>query len=200
MKQRLCILFMLLALISFSQDINITVPIPTTYYLHPRPFPEDNRVAKKMDSSLFFNPKLMHPILGIGPSMLMFFGDVSGKNEQPLLNKIGYNISISEYLSRSLMFSARAMFGAVSATENNSRNLNFKSNIRFGALHLSYNFDKFLPQKRRFEPFVLTGIEYFEYLSKTDLFDKSGSKYFYWNNGSIMSLAENDPNAIKAIS
>jgi len=197
MKHCLLLFFMLFFLASFSQEDTSTAKIPAVYYPRPKPFPEENRSLIEIDSFPFFTPRLMQPILGAGPSILMFSGDVSGKSSH--ISRIGYNLSISEYFSRSFLISARATFGTVGANEENDRNVNFKSSIRAGGLQVSYNFDKFLPMKRRFEPFVLTGFEYFEYLSKTDLFDNSGNKYYYWQNGSIMNLAENDPNASSAI-
>ncbi len=141
----------------------------------------------------------MQPIIGAGAGILTYFGDVKGSKSGLSISRLAYNISISEHLSRSVLFSARALFGIVGANENNARNVNFESGIRSGGVHLAYNFDNFLPRKRRIDPFVLTGIEYFEYLSKTDLLDKSGTQYHYWSDGSIMSLDEADPNVANAI-
>ena len=196
MKRALLIIFVLFPLLSFAQD-TATAPLKR-YYLYPNPFPNVNSVVET-DSSGFFNPTLLHPIIGVGPSILTFYGDVAGKNTTPAISRLGYNLSVSEYLTRSLLFSARAMFGTLGASENNTRNVNFESRIRSGGLNLSYNFDNFLPKKRMLDPFVLTGFEYFEYLSKTDLFDGSGNKYYYWSDGSIMSLDQKDPNVGKAV-
>jgi hypothetical protein len=66
-------------------------------------------------------------------------------------------------------------------------------------INLTYNFDNFLPQKRRVDPFVVSGFEYFEFLSKSDLYDAFGNRYHYWSDGSIMSVDENAPNASDAI-
>ncbi len=141
----------------------------------------------------------MQPIIGAGPSMLTFFGDVGDKSFAPSIGRMGFNVSLSEYISRSLLFSARAMYGTLAGNETGARNINFESTIRSGGLHIAYNFDNFLPRKRRIDPFVLTGIEYFEYLTKTDLYDASGNPYYYWSDGSIMSIDENDPNAVNAV-
>lgn len=176
---------------SFSQDNN-------RFYPPPKPFSYGHETT--VDSSDFVNPRLFHPTLGIGPGILTFYGDVADKwTLAPSLSRLGYNVSLSEYVSRSVMVSARAMFGKVGANERGPRYLNFESSIRSGGIHLTYNFDKFLPMKRRISPFVVTGFEYFEFLSKTDLFDAAGNRYFYWSDGSIMNMAENDPNAANAI-
>lgn len=191
------IVFFLVSFVSFAQDT--TKPADPPYYPYPKPFPEKDR-ALAVDSSGFFNPRLMQPTLGAGPAILTFFGDVRDAKSVPSISRIGYNLSVSEYLSRSVLLSARAMFGTLGANENSARNVNFESSIRSGGLQFSYNFDNFLPMKRRIDPFVLTGLEYFEYLSKTDLFDASGNQYHYWSDGSIMNMDETDPNVANAFS
>src|SRR5207245_1365709 len=65
--------------------------------------------------------------------------------------------------------------------------------------YLTYNLDNFLPKKRRIDPFILSGFEYFEFLSKTDLYDANRNKYFYWKDGSIKNINESDANAANAI-
>jgi len=183
-------------LIGLAQDT--TKPAEEPYYPYPKPFPENDR-AVKIDSSAFVNPKLMQPTIGIGPGILTFYGDVADKwTLAPSLSRLGYHISISEYISKSLMISARAMFGTLAANERGPRYVNFESSIRMGGLNLTYNFDNFLPKKRRISPFIVTGFEYFEFLSKTDMYDASGVQYHYWSDGSLMSLDENDQNAALA--
>ncbi|MBI4947167.1 MAG: SPOR domain-containing protein [Bacteroidetes bacterium] len=165
------------------------------YYPYPLPFPNTG-YPLKIDSSSFFHPRLMQPIIGFGPSILTFYGDVSNKSSlAPSLSNLGYHLTVSEYIKPYLLFSARAMFGKLRANEQDPRYANFQSSIRSGGLNVSYNFDNFLPKKRMIDPFILTGFEYFEYLSKTDMFDASGNKYYYWNDGSIKNMAENAPNA-----
>lgn len=197
MKQGIIILFSFLSVLSFAQDT--IKPIPTPFYPYPKPFPRENPPGEP-DSSEYVRPALMQPIIGVGPGILTFYGDVRNNKSIPSISRIGYNLSISENLSRSVQFSARALFGSLGANENSQRNINFESSVRSGGLHFSYNFDNFLPQKRRVDPFILTGIEYFEFLSKTDLFDASGKKYFYWSDGSIMDRSETDANVINAVS
>lgn len=178
---------------AFAQDT--TKVAPETYYPYPKPFPPNDRPAH-IDSSGFVNPKLMQPAIGIGPGILTFYGDVADKwTLAPSLSRLGYHVSVSEYISKQLMISARAMFGTLGANERGPRYVNFESSIRLGAVNLTYNFDNFLPKKRRISPFIVTGFEYFEFLSKTDLYDASGNQYHYWSDGSLMSMDENEPNA-----
>ena len=181
---------------AFGQDIN--KPVPNSYYPYPHPFP--GNYPPVFDSSGFFNPKLLQPSIGVGPGILTFYGDLRDKSTfSPSLSRLGYNLSVSEYITRYLIISARGMAGTLGANENGPRFANFESRIHSGGIHLSYNFDNFLPQKRRIDPFVVSGIEYFEYLSKTDLYDGTGNQYHRWSDGSLMNLDENDANAANAI-
>ena len=178
----------------FAQD---TANPAKPYYLFPLPFPNPD-YPTKIDSSNLFHPRLMQPIIGIGPGILTFYGDISDKfTFAP--SRLSYHLTVSEYLTPYLSISARAMFGTLGANESGPRFANFQSTIRSGGINFSYNFDNFLPKKRMIDPFILTGIEYFEFLSKTDLFDASGNKYYYWNDGSIKNLPQNDPHASSAI-
>ncbi|MBI3500160.1 MAG: SPOR domain-containing protein [Bacteroidetes bacterium] len=188
---------LLLFVSSFAQDTAKSVP-ETYHYPYPHPFPEKEK--KNIDSSKFFMPKLAQPTLGFGPGILTFYGDVGDKHTlAPSLSRLGYHVTFSEQVSRSLTVGARAMFGTLSANERGPRFANFQSSIRMGGLHLEYNFDNFLKKKRSADPFITTGFEYFEFLTKTDLYDASGNKYYFWSDGSIKNMSEEDPNAINAI-
>ncbi len=181
---------------AFAQD---SARIQKPYYPYPHPFPPDYQ-PKTIDSSGIVNPKLMSPIIGAGPGILTFYGDVADKwTLAPSISRMSYHISLSGYLTRYLMISARAMFGSVGADEHGPRYANFQSKINMGGIHLTYNFDNFLPAKRRIDPFITSGLEYFEFNAKTDLNDANGNKYYYWSDGSIKNLPENDPNAANAI-
>lgn len=177
---------------SYCQVITVDSLNPNAYYKYPLPFPEGPR-KNIGDSSGFVNTRLFSPIIGVGPGILTFYGDVSDKKFlAPSLSRLAYNLSVSEYISRSFLISARALFGTVAANENGPRFINFESKIRSGGVHISYNFDNFLPRKRRISPFILSGFEYFEFLSKTDMYDGTGAKYYYWSDGSIKNVDEAD--------
>ncbi len=197
MKWNWLLIFFLFNLFLVSAQDSTQVPKP--YYPYPKYFPPQGNPSG-IDSSDFVNPKLGSPTLGIGPGILTFYGDVADKfSLSPAQSRLGFNLSVSEHLSRSFEISARAMFGSLSGSEKGPRFINFESSIRSGGLNLIYNFDRFLPMKRRIDPFLLSGFEYFEFLSKTDVLDKTGNQYHYWSDGSIMNMDENDPNAANAI-
>ena len=92
------------------------------------------------------------------------------------------------------------LFGQISANERTlTRNLNFNSNITTGGVTINYNFNHFLKKGRNVEPYIHVGLESIEFLSKTDLQDANGNTYYYWSDGTIKDMAENDPNADNAV-
>ena len=128
------------------------------------------------------------PSLGLGTGMFSFYGDLYSKNFQaPMVSRIGFDLNVSQRLNNYLQLNFYVLFGKLGANERNApnnRNLNFESQIRAGGVNLTYNFDHLLPKKRDASPYISLGFESFEFLSKTDLYDQNGNKYYYWSDGS----------------
>ena len=145
---------------------------------------------------------IFRPTIGLGVGTFTFMGDVGlyNKGYHPTVSRMGYNLTVFNPLTPEIGLNFYAIFGTVSSSERSlTRNLNFQSQIRTGGMVLSYNFGHFLPEKRFLEPYVFAGIESFEFLTKTDLYDRFGNRYNYWSDGSIRNIAENDPNAATAM-
>ncbi len=160
--------------------------------------PSDNPSTEKPKQEFIFKPTI-----GLGTGMFSFYGDLYTKHFQsPTISRIGYDLSLSQRISDNLQFNFYVLFGKLGANERNvgtnNRNLNFESQINIGGLNLMYNFGNFLPKDRSASPYITLGIESLEFLSKTDLYDKNGKAYYYWQDGSIRSIDENDPNATQA--
>ena len=157
---------------------------------------EDSTKKKQEPRELIFKPTI-----GLGTGMFSFYGDISDKTlNHALVNRIGYDLRVGKSLTPFLDINFYILFGTLGTNERSQdRNLNFQSEIRTGGVYLSYNFDQLLKKERKVEPFVSMGIESFEFLSKTDLYDGKGNKYYYWSNGSIRNIDENEPNASAAI-
>ena len=136
------------------------------------------------------------PHLGVGAGTLTFIGDV-GENNQ------GFGFTVSDFAYRArltypiydfLDASFQFTLGRLTGNERTiDRNLNFQSEVRGGGLNLMYNFNHFLPQNRTVSPYVSIGIQSFEFLSKTDMFDANGFMYHYWSDGTIRNMAEGSP-------
>ncbi|HRD37573.1 MAG TPA: hypothetical protein PLC65_02985, partial [Bacteroidia bacterium] len=89
--------------------------------------------------------------------------------------RVGYDLNVSHRLNRYLMINFNLLFGKLGAYENlPNRHENFQSEIRAGGINLLYDFGNFIPDRYRIRPFVSLGITSFEFLSKTDLYDRNG--------------------------
>lgn len=144
-------------------------------------------------SEFIFRPKLS---LGIG--MFTFYGDVSSNHQgyHPTVSRLAYDLRLINPLTDYLDMNFYVLFGQVSANERTlTRNLNFNSHITTGGLTLTYNFKNLRTWKSNVHPYISAGIESVEFLSKTDLYDANGNYYYYWSDGRIMDMAEDDPNA-----
>ncbi|MCW3083743.1 MAG: hypothetical protein JWP12_1109 [Bacteroidetes bacterium] len=182
------LLFALWSLFSFAQQ-NDAAPSDTTTTPKSAPKPKKEFVFK--------------PTIGLGTGLLSYYGDIYDKHFQnPSVSRIAYELGVSQYFTDYLQFNFYVLFGRLGANERNTvngRNLNFESQIRAGGINLTYNFGNFLPKNRWASPYVSLGIESFEFLSKTDLYDGKSNKYYYWSDGSIRDKAQNDPLAASAV-
>jgi len=142
------------------------------------------------------------PTIGIGTGMFTFYGDITKgqKTNLPIVSRVGYNLRVTQPLTDFLDMNFYVLFGKLGANERSlTRNLNFESTVRMGGIALSYNFNHALPEERLIDPYIMVGIESFEFLSKTDLYDQHGNKYYYWQDGSIRNMSETDANSDEAI-
>ena len=141
------------------------------------------------------------PKISLGVGMLSFHGDLYANHYQaPWTARVGYDLNISQRLSRSFQLNFNVLFGKLGANEwLDNRQQNFQSEIRSGGLSILYDFGNFIPDRYRIRPWISAGVNSFEFLSKTDLYDKNGNKYFYWSDGSIKNIDEHAANASTAI-
>ena len=146
--------------------------------------------------------EIFKPTIGLGVGNLAFFGDLYTKHFQsPTVSRFAYELNISQPLNSCLQLNFYVMFGKLGANERigTTRNENFESTIRLGGVQLSYDFSNFFKKKGGIRPYVLTGVEGFEFLTKTDLKDKYGNTYYYWSDGSIKNMAQGSPGSANAI-
>ncbi len=141
------------------------------------------------------------PKVSFGSGMMSFIGDVGDVNYQPVFtSRFGFDLMFTHQINRYLQFNFNFLWGKLGADENTyQRHANFQSEIRYGGINLLYDFGNFIPDRIKIRPFVTLGVGGFEFLSKTDLYDKNGNKYYYWSDGSIRNMAENSPKASQAV-
>lgn len=140
------------------------------------------------------------PSISLGIGMLAFRGDIRDYGYgNPLVSRVGYELMATQRLNDFFFFKFRMMHGKVGISESTvNRNLNFESKLTTGELGLLYNFDNLLPKKRSVSPYLSVGVAAIEFHSKTDMVDAYGNTYYYWSDGSIMNMDENDPDAANA--
>jgi hypothetical protein len=141
--------------------------------------------------------KVFRPRIGIGTGVMTYYGEVQNyqKGFTHTVNRIGGLVYANAPITKFFNVEFSASYAKIAANERTlKRNYNFESRIRMGSAQLYYNFYPFLkPHRNSFHPFLGAGIASFEFLSKTDLFDSNGNEYFYWSDGSIMDMDEDDP-------
>lgn len=146
-------------------------------------------------------PFMLKPTLGLGAGTLGFYGDIINKRlSSTFVSNIGYELYITQPINNYFSFRFYYLTGKLSANERNYiQPLNFQSRLNCGGGELIYNFGHLLSDERAVEPYLFTGFETFEFLSKTDLYDANGNLYYYWTDGSIKNLPQTDANKYKAI-
>ncbi|HTA62909.1 MAG TPA: SPOR domain-containing protein [Bacteroidia bacterium] len=158
-----------------------------------------NSVAQTNTDTTTNPPRLgdvFKPTIGFGAGTLSYFGNIYSKGHQLqslTQSRIGFDLNLSQPLTKSLYLNFYVMFGKLGANERSatpSLNQNFQSQINLGGVQLMYDFSNFIKKQTNIRPYVLTGFEGFEFLSKTDMYDKHGNKYYYWSDGTIKNMAQ----------
>ena len=145
---------------------------------------------------------LLAPRVGVGTGVFTFFGDVNDNNYSHIFTSTyGVEVKGSANLSRYLDVDLNVIYGNITINERSTsgRNLNFKSEIFIGTAGVSYNFNHLYKKPGIIQPFIGVGVAFINFDSKSDMKDANGNQYFFWADGSIMSLDENDPNAEQAV-
>lgn len=155
------------------------------------------------DSTVISSSLLPRPRLELGLGALSFYGDIgmlpNGIGQSAELSW-GYRAALINPISKSFDLNIFALFGTIRANERVvGDEANLQNSVRMGGLSLSYNFNALLPVQRNITPYLSLGVSTFEFNPKGDHYDAEGRRYNYWNDGSIRSLPESDPNAADAI-
>lgn len=140
--------------------------------------------------------------IAIGAGVLSFKGDVSKGGSTFGGIRGGYNLTLEERIWKHFGVSVNGMSGKLSGNERNkTSNLNFQSKIFQGDLNFEVHFDNGLLFKggNNLSSYISIGIGLLKFDPYGDLKDANGVKYNYWNDFTIRSIAESEPNASSAI-
>ena len=165
--------------------------------------------------------------IGVHAGVTSYYGDLSYKSFLPnrkdlmsgknlsALDSRALGVSIEKKLSGALALTFNGLYGNVTGNDrtqdwsgnlvtdnpNFARSLNFRTEFYDANVSLTYNAaNGFLIRKNaRFSPYISAGIGVTSFYVYGDLYNSDESRYFYWRDGSIKNLAENDPNAFNAV-
>lgn len=147
--------------------------------------------------------EIIRPTIGLGAGTLSYFGNIYTKHRlQPLTqSRFGYELNLMQPLMKGLYLNFNVMFGQLGANARSpvaSQNQNFQSQIRLGGIQFIYDFSNFINKQNKIRPYILCGVEGFEFLTKTDMYDRNGNRYYYWNDGTIRNMAQGSANSQNA--
>lgn len=162
----------------------------TTFSVGQDSIPDNNTLISKE----------FKPSMGLGIGVFDFYGDVNNNQRTSILTTpLAYELyiyrKINGYSDLGFTFLTGELIGNQYGVDNT---LNFKTAINSGSVFYTYNFGHFLKEDAVFTPHVALGIAFFNFNSKGDLFDASGNRYHYWDDGTIRNIAETSPLAEQA--
>ncbi|HXP50952.1 MAG TPA: hypothetical protein VN922_13415, partial [Bacteroidia bacterium] len=141
---------------------------------------------------------VLQPVVGLGVGMFSYFGNVKSVKsyaQNPTTARLGYTLMFGQKINEHFDFDLCALFGTLGQyVRSQNYNWNFQSQIAGGGIHVLY---RILPNQD-VSPFFTLGLESFNFLSKTDMKDQYGNKYYYWSDGSIRSLPQSASDASTA--
>ena len=141
--------------------------------------------------------------VGGGVGFAGYRGDLIGNSGESMFSntKTYYNFGFERRFGNIIGIELAGLMGKLSYNENSLDSVpsfrNFEAKINQFGVNLIFNFDNDIVMKKQspFSPYIAAGIHYFGFKSYTDLTDAKGRQYHYWDDGSIRTIAQNDPNA-----
>ena len=129
------------------------------------------------------------PVIGIGPGVLNFFGDVNNNFRLFSSGTPGAKLTVSTYMDKKHFFKLDFFLlgGLLSGNESTlDRNLNFQTKITSLGVLFHYDFAQFInKEKVAVSPFVELGVGTLSFNPKGDLKDAQGNSYIYAADGTI---------------
>lgn len=140
------------------------------------------------------------PRIGIGVGVFTYLGDVKDDYFKGVLSSsYGFQVYAARNLSKSFDVELRVLYGNIKVNPRvDNQDLNFRSLVWNGNANLLYNFGDFYKRPTFVRPFISIGVGYLGFDSKTDQYNGAGEKYYYWSDGSLRNLPEDDPLASTA--
>ncbi len=170
----------------------------TGYYAFAQEVVDYDELLQRVDT--VENP-VYKPVISVGYGVLNFFGDVQNSNRLPVIGSPAFRINVTTFIDNNQYFAANFYFlggtltGEQRSVNDLSRNLNFSSSIYSIGFSARYDFGHLIPAEMKLRPYVGVGLEQLNFNTKGDLFNGLGEQYYYWPDGSIRNLPDNEPGA-----
>jgi len=142
----------------------------------------------------------VQPVIRVGAGMLSYIGNVkigssSTTIQSPSSGRPGYDIGLAQKISPAIEFSLNFLYGNVAVTEQTTDAIwNFQSTLMGGGINLLF---KILP-KQEVSPYIIIGVESYQFSSKANIYDQYGDEYYAWSDGTLRSLPQSSPSAASA--
>lgn len=194
MKRTGFILLLLFPALLFGQE--------TGFLTHEEPLTgkDSARAARKAWEKDNF---IKMPQIGVGVGVINYFGELDhNARTNPLVNSYGISAGVVQNITPAIALRFLYMGGRITVNESgrsDGRMLNFRTEVNAGTVQIEYNFNRLLPQNRIINPFIGIGVGTFNWSSKGDFEDENGNTYYYWSDGSPMSIEEGSEFAGNAI-
>ena len=147
----------------------------------------------------------MNPAIGLGLGSTNYFGELNSIEEfsAAKTSTFGGHLYYMHPISPSVFGKASLNFNKISHWGIDSVEVrNFSTHIYGGDVGAFYRLDNDIvfDQQKPLTVFVGVGVGFAAFNAKEDLTNESSEKYYYWSNGTIRNLSEEDPNANNAAS
>ena len=137
--------------------------------------------------------------LGLGTGYNSFFGDyLTAENISPFTNiRPSYFLTLEKRLGNAFGIQLIASKGYLSDNERSTsviNNRNFESSLLQVGTNFIFHFDNdfMIKRKSTFSPFISAGFSYLKFDSYGDLMRGNDTTYYYWDNGEIWDVNQND--------
>jgi len=161
-----------------------TQPADTTKAVRPK---KEKKVREKEPYRFMAN---VHGGIGIN----RFFGDVVDRDKiaiHTLGNRPMFGFGIGANVTNYLELNIDGMYGWLNGNENSyGANRNFQAELFGVGANLVYNFHNVLRSPVGITPFISVGATYSDYRVYSDLVDRNGNTYHYWDDGLIRNVSQ----------
>jgi len=165
-------------------------------------------MAQEEESKTEYKGALDYFTIGIGTGFSSFVGDLATDSKVSRLSNIRscYTFNLEHRFGDVAGAQIDLLYGSLAYNENSSviaNNRNFESPLLQIGINFVFHMDDDLIFKRNspFSPYLSAGISYLTFDAKSDLQDKNGNDYHYWENGTINDAAftntDIDTNAVQ---